>query len=79
MHCQLATIKSILLKLKKGNIHLLTTKNSYITLFNSWDRHVYEFFLGGVENTKVLMALKPHIFFEDQYVHLIMATSSLCQ
>ncbi|EHG7582711.1 TPA: 5'-nucleotidase [Klebsiella aerogenes] len=35
------------------------------------------FFLGGVENTKVLKALKPHIFFEDQYVHLSVAVSSL--
>ena len=31
------------------------------------------FFLGGAENTKV----KPHIFFEDQYVHLSVAASSL--
>lgn len=29
------------------------------------------FFLGGVEKTKVLKAFKPHIFFDDQDVHLI--------
>ena len=28
------------------------------------------FFLGGVEKTKVLKAFKPHIFFDDQDVHL---------
>lgn len=37
------------------------------------------FFLGGVENTKVLKALKPCIFFKDQYVHLIVAVSSSWQ
>ena len=31
------------------------------------------FFLGGVEKTKVLKAFKPHIFFDDQDVHLIAA------
>lgn len=30
-------------------------------------------FLGGVEKTKVLKAFKPHIFFDDQDVHLIAA------
>lgn len=34
-------------------------------------------FLGGVENTKVVKALKSHIFFEDQYMHLIVAVRSL--
>ncbi|SAY83347.1 protein of unknown function [Citrobacter amalonaticus] len=37
-------------------------------------RYVDEaFFLGGVEKTKVLKAFKPHIFFDDQDVHLIVA------
>ncbi|EPG4960336.1 5'-nucleotidase [Citrobacter amalonaticus] len=35
------------------------------------------FFLGGVENTKVLKALKPYIFFEDQYMNLIVVVRSL--
>jgi 5'-nucleotidase len=28
------------------------------------------FFLGGVEKSGVLAALKPHIFFDDQLTHL---------
>ena len=28
------------------------------------------FFLGGVEKSKVLKAFKPHIFFDDQELHL---------
>ena len=34
------------------------------------------FFLGGVEKTKVLKAFKPHIFFDDQDVHLDKAINS---
>ena len=32
------------------------------------------FFLGGVEKSKVLEALRPHIFFDDQDVHLDSAS-----
>lgn len=36
-----------------------------------WGVYVDEvFFLGGVEKTKVLEAFKPHIFFDDQELHL---------
>lgn len=28
------------------------------------------FFLGGIEKSKVLKVLRPHIFFDDQQVHL---------
>ena len=28
------------------------------------------FFMGGVEKSKVLEILKPHIFFDDQKLHL---------
>ena len=28
------------------------------------------FFMGGLEKTKVLKAFKPHIFFDDQELHL---------
>lgn len=31
------------------------------------------FFLSGVEKTKIPKAFKPHIFFDDQDVHLIVA------
>ena len=43
-----------------------------IKTLRSWGVYVDEaFFLGGVEKTKVLKALKPHIFYDDQDVHLI--------
>ena len=36
-----------------------------------WGVYVDEtFFLGGVEKTKILEAFKPHIFFDDQELHL---------
>lgn len=28
------------------------------------------FFLGGIEKSKVLKVLRPHVFFDDQQVHL---------
>jgi len=37
----------------------------------AWDVHVDEaFFMGGVNKTKVLEAFSPHIFFDDQDVHV---------
>jgi 5'-nucleotidase len=42
----------------------------------AWDVHVDEaFFMGGVEKTKVLEAFSPHIFFDDQDVHVGPASS----
>jgi len=42
-----------------------------IKTLRHWGVYVDEvFFLGGVEKTKVLKALKPHIFFDDQDLHL---------
>lgn len=41
-----------------------------------WGVYVDEaFFLGGVEKTKVLRAFRPHIFFDDQDVHLDKAAN----
>ncbi|MCV5632948.1 5'-nucleotidase, partial [Escherichia coli] len=60
-------------------IALVTARNSpsemrVIKTLRSWGVYVDEaFFLGGVEKTKVLKAFKPHIFFDDQDVHLIAA------
>ncbi|HGT5749236.1 TPA: 5'-nucleotidase, partial [Escherichia coli] len=57
-------------------IALVTARNSpsemrVIKTLRSWGVYVDEaFFLGGVEKTKVLKAFKPHIFFDDQDVHL---------
>lgn len=33
------------------------------------------FFLGGIEKSKVLEVMKPHIFFDDQASHLVTASS----
>lgn len=57
-------------------IALVTARNSpsemrIIKTLRSWGVYVDEaFFLGSVEKTKVLKAFKPHIFFDDQDVHL---------
>lgn len=57
-------------------IALVTARNSpaelrVVKTLRHWGVYVDEaFFLGGVEKTNVLRAFKPHIFFEDQDVHL---------
>lgn len=57
-------------------IALVTARNSpaemrVIKTLRHWGVYVDEaFFLGGVEKSKVLQAFKPHIFFDDQDVHL---------
>jgi len=54
----------------------VTARNSpaeirVIKTLRNWGVYADEvFFLGGVGKTKVLKAFKPHIFFEDQDVHL---------
>lgn len=61
-------------------IALVTARNSpaemrVIKTLRHWGVYVDEaFFLGGVEKTKVLKAFKPHIYFEDQDVHLEAAS-----
>ncbi len=58
---------------------IVTARNSpadirVIKTLRKWGVYVDEaFFLGGVEKTKVLTAFRPHIFFEDQDVHLNLA------
>lgn len=60
-------------------IALVTARNSpaelrVIKTLRAWGVYVDEaFFLGGVEKTKVLQAFKPHIFFDDQDIHLDQA------
>ncbi|MGE3800112.1 MAG: 5'-nucleotidase [Candidatus Kapaibacterium sp.] len=57
-------------------IALVTARNSpaemrVINTLRHWGVYVDEaFFLGGVEKTKVLKAFRPHIFFDDQDLHL---------
>jgi len=57
-------------------IAIVTARNSpsemrVIKTLRAWKVYVDEaFFLGGVGKAKVLEAFKPHIFFDDQDVHL---------
>lgn len=55
---------------------LVTARNApatkrVVNTLRTWDVRVDEsFFLGGIEKAGVLEALRPHIFFDDQLVHL---------
>jgi len=50
-------------------------ERALVTL-KSWGVMVNDaFFLGGVEKSKVLAVLRPHIFFDDQPVHLELSKS----
>ena len=57
-------------------IAIVTARNSpaelrVIKTLRHWGLYVNEiFFLGGVEKAKVLKAFRPHIFFDDQDLHL---------
>jgi 5'-nucleotidase len=57
-------------------IAIVTARNApaemrVIKTLRHWGVYVDEvFFLGGLEKTKVLRAFKPHIFFDDQDLHL---------
>ncbi len=47
------------------------THERVINTMRSWDIQVNDaFFMGGVEKQRVLKILKPHIFFDDQRLHL---------
>ncbi|RYV01890.1 5'-nucleotidase [Shewanella sp. OPT22] len=62
-------------------IAIVTARNSpsemrVIKTLRHWGVYVDEaFFLGGVGKDKVLQAFKPHIFFDDQDVHLDSAAN----
>jgi len=57
-------------------IAIVTARNSpaemrVIKTLRAWGVYVDEaFFLGGVEKSRILQAFKPHIFFDDQDIHL---------
>lgn len=61
-------------------VALVTARSSpaemrVVKTLRHWGVYVDEaFFLGGVEKTKVLKAFRPHIFFDDQDVHLEAAS-----
>jgi len=62
-------------------IAIVTARNSpsemrVIKTLRAWGVYVDEaFFLGGLEKGKVLKAFKPHIFFDDQDIHLDAAAN----
>jgi len=68
---------------KKLRISIVTARSApsherVINTMRFWDINVDEaFFLGGVEKLKVLEVLDPHIFFDDQKLHLEATASVL--
>lgn len=62
-------------------IALVTARNSpaemrVLKTLRAWKVYIDEaFFLGGVEKSRVLKAFKPHIFFDDQDIHLATAAT----
>lgn len=62
-------------------IAIVTARNApaemrVIKTLRHWGVYVDEvFFLGGLEKSKVLQAFKPHIFFDDQDLHLEKAAN----
>lgn len=63
-------------ELSPVRIAIVTARNApaemrVIKTLRKWGIYVNEiFFLGGVDKTKILKAFKPHIFFDDQDLHL---------
>ncbi|QEO46620.1 5'-nucleotidase [Vibrio cholerae] len=64
-------------------VSIVTARNApshkrVINTMRAWDIAVNEaFFMGGVEKSKVLNILRPHIFFDDQKLHLKPSSSIL--
>lgn len=64
-------------------IAIVTARNSpaemrVIKTLRHWGVYVDEiFFLGGLDKSKILKAFKPHIFFDDQDVHLDPAAKNV--
>ncbi|OMH32751.1 5'-nucleotidase [Motiliproteus sp. MSK22-1] len=67
----------------KLRVAIVTARNApaherVINTMRSWDIMVNDaFFLGGVEKKRVLEVMKPHIFFDDQRLHLDSTSSVL--
>lgn len=61
---------------RKLKISIVTARNApaherMINTIKSWGVSVDEaFFLGGIEKKRILEVLKPHIYFDDQEIHL---------
>jgi len=61
---------------RKIRVAIITARNApsherVVTSLRTWGINVDEtFFLGGVEKKRILEIFKPHIFFDDQRIHL---------
>lgn len=61
---------------RRVHVAIVTARNApsherVVRTLQSWGVRVNDaFFLGGIEKSKVLRVLKPHIFFDDQLKHL---------
>jgi len=68
---------------KRLRISIVTARNApsherVINTMRHWNIMVNDaFFLGGIEKKKILEILKPHIFFDDQELHLSDASPSV--
>lgn len=64
-------------------VAIVTARNApanerVITTLESWGMSATEtFFMGGIDKSRVLSVLKPHIFFDDQMVHLESASETI--
>ena len=64
-------------------IAIITARNApanerLVTTLNAWKITAAEtFFMGGIEKKRILDILKPHIFFDDQLVHLTAAATDV--
>jgi 5'-nucleotidase len=62
-------------------IGVITARNApsherVVTTFREWNVQPDEtFFLGGIDKTRILRAFKPHMFFDDQILHLESGTN----
>lgn len=68
---------------RKLKVAIVTARNApaherVVNTMRQWDIAINEaFFLGGVEKRLVLEILQPHIFFDDQRLHLEPAAGTL--
>ena len=62
--------------LESGDQAIVTARNApaherVLTTLKDWKIEVDQiFFLGGMDKSRILKIMKPHIFFDDQMIHL---------
>lgn len=68
---------------RRVHVSIVTARNApaherVIRALQSWGVRVNDaFFLGGIEKSKILRVLRPHIFFDDQRGHLMPAANEV--